>query len=216
MDNWVRKSALLLGRHHFRLACSPQWRSTQDLGSFFALSSPEKLTKCVNYIFKFSGHHTSSHGGIKAGFFGGRFFGVRLSHLTPKHWVFLQSLEFFFCQILEFFAKSLSFFQIPEFFHAYSFKVKANPSKFSFLLKIEAPIWYAVSRLLVECIIWQKWASFLFSSFFKVTLIDSEVLSIFSVNPSWLHTIEFFDSIWPWVFLRLSLSFLKTPKKSLF
>ena len=25
----------------------------------------------------------------------GRFFGVRLSHLTPKHWVFLQSIEFF-------------------------------------------------------------------------------------------------------------------------
>ena len=49
--------------------------------------------------------------------------------------------------------------------------------------------------------------------FFEVTLIDSEELSIFSVNPSWLHTIEFFDPIWPWVFLRLPLSFLKTHKK---
>ena len=123
--------------------------------------------------------HSFRFVGLAQAFFG-RFFGVRLSHLTPKHWVFFAKPWVFFARCLSFLLNPWVFFQIPEFFHAYSFKVKANPSKFSFLLKIEPPIWYTVSRLLVECIIWQKWASFLFSSFFKVTLIDSEVLSIFA------------------------------------
>ena len=84
----------------------------------------------------------------KSGFFLGDF--------LESDWVtWLRSIEFF-CKALSFFARSLSFllnpwvfFQIPEFFHAYSFKVKANPSKFSFLLKIEAPIWYVVSIIYV-------------------------------------------------------------------
>ena len=61
--------------------------------------------------------------------FFGQFFGVRLSHLTPKHWVF-------FARSLSFLLNPWVFFQIPEFFHAYSIKVLILPnSVFSWKLK---------------------------------------------------------------------------------